>query len=138
VTIRTYRLRAYPTPRQKRRLARDFGAARWVYNRGLETISRAWRERQERITCVDFSRQLTKLKQAEVPWLKEVSSYVLTQSLRDLDRAFNAFYSKRARYPRFKKRREEQAVRYQLDARFKSCYVAGSRLARSAARPAAL
>jgi putative transposase len=77
-----YRFRAYPTPRQQRRLAREFGAARWVYNRGLETISRAWRERQERITWVDFSRQVTKLKQAEVPWLKEVSSYVPTQSLR--------------------------------------------------------
>jgi putative transposase len=97
VAIRAYRFRAYPTPRQERRLAREFGAARWVYNRGLETISRAWRERQERITGVDFSRQLTKLKQAEVPWLKEVSSTVLTQSLHDLDRALGAFYSKRAR-----------------------------------------
>jgi putative transposase len=124
----TYKLRAYPTPRQQRRLAREFGAARWVYNRGLETISRAWRERQERITWVDISRQLTKLKQAEVPWLKEVSSHVLTQSLRDLDRALKAFYSKRARYPRFKRRRGDQAVRYQLDGRLKGRYVAGSRL----------
>jgi len=77
---------------------------------------------------VDFSRQVTKLKQGEVPWLKEVSSYVFTQSLRDLDKAFEAFYAKRARYPRFKKRHGKQAVRYQLDARLKSCYVAGSRL----------
>jgi putative transposase len=128
VAICAYRFRAYPTPRQQRRLAREFGAARWVYNRGLETISRAWRERQERVTGVDFSRQVTKLKQAEVPWLKEVSSYVITQSLRDLDRAFKAFYAKRARYPRFKKRRGEQAVRYQLDKRLKNSYVAGSRL----------
>ena len=128
MAICAYRFRAYPTPRQQRRLAREFGAARWVYNRGLETISRAWRERQERVTGVDFSRQVTKLKQGEVPWLKEVSSYVLTQSLRDLDRAFKAFYAKRARYPRFKKRRGEQAVRYQLDKRLKNSYVAGSRL----------
>ena len=127
--IRSYRLRAYPTPRQQRRLAREFGAARWVYNRGLETISRAWRERQERITGVDVSRQITKLKQAEVPWLREISSYVLTQSLRDLDRAFKAFYAKRARYPRFKKRCGKQAVRYQLDGRLKGIYLAGSRLA---------
>jgi hypothetical protein len=91
VAICAYRFRAYPTTRQRRRLAREFGAARWAYNRGLETISRAWRERQERMTGVDFSRQLTKLKQAEVPWLKEVSSYVLTQSLRDLDRALRLF-----------------------------------------------
>src|SRR5260370_18748406 len=116
MAIRTYRLRAYPTPRQQRRLAREFGAARWVYNRGLETISRAWRERQERVTCVDFSRQVTKLKQGEDPWLKEVSSYLLTQSLRDLDKAFDAFYAKRARYPRFNKRHGNQAVPYQLDA----------------------
>ncbi len=112
MSIRTYKFRAYPTPRQKRRLAREFGAARWVFNRGLETISRAWRERQERITGVDFSRELTKLKEAEVPWLKEVSRYVLTQSLRDLDRAFKAFLLQAACYPRFKKRRGEQAVRY--------------------------
>jgi putative transposase len=90
VAICAYKFRAYPKPRQQRRLAREFGAARWVYNRGLETISRAWSERQERVTGVDFLRQVTKLKQAEVPWLKEVSSYVLTQSLRDLDRAFEA------------------------------------------------
>ncbi|HXB54881.1 MAG TPA: helix-turn-helix domain-containing protein, partial [Vicinamibacteria bacterium] len=39
MAICAYRFRAYPTPRQQRRLAREFGAARWVYNRGLETIS---------------------------------------------------------------------------------------------------
>jgi putative transposase len=105
VAICTYKFRARPTPRQQRRLAREFGAARWVYNRGLETISRAWRERGERVTCVDFSRQVTKLKQAEVPWLREVSSYVITQSLWDLDKAFRAFYAKRARHPRFNSRR---------------------------------
>jgi hypothetical protein len=74
VAICTYKFWARPTPRQHRRLAREFGAARWVYNRGLETISRAWRERGERVTCVDFSRQVTKLKQAEVPWLREVNT----------------------------------------------------------------
>ena len=126
--ICTYKFRAYPTPRQQRRLAREFGAARWVYNRGLETISRAWRERHERVTWVDFSRQVTKLKQAEVPWLREVSSYVLTQSIRDLEKAFKAFYAKRARHPRFKKKHGKQAVRYQLDSRRKNSYVAGSLL----------
>ncbi|HKC11176.1 MAG TPA: hypothetical protein VKI41_03865 [Vicinamibacteria bacterium] len=50
---------------------------------------------------MDFSRQVTKLKHGEVSWLKEVSSFVLTQSLRDLDEAFKAIYAKRAGYPRF-------------------------------------
>src|SRR5260370_34675620 len=98
MAIRTYRLRAYPTPRQQRRLAREFGAARWVYNRGLETISRAWRERQERVTCVELSRQVTKPKQREGPWVKEVPCYRLTQSLRDQDKGLEAFHAKPARY----------------------------------------
>src|SRR5258708_16117607 len=93
MAIRTYRLRAYPTPRQQRRLAREFGAARWVYNRGLETISRAWRERQERITCENFSRQLTKLKKAKVPCLNEASCTVHHQSSPTLSPAHNTFYS---------------------------------------------
>ena len=67
------------------------------------------------MTSVDFSRELTRLKKGEVPWLREVSSTVLTQSLRDLDRAFQAFFAKQANYPRFKKKRVAQAVRYQLD-----------------------
>src|SRR5258708_18220947 len=113
MAIRTYRLRAYPTPRQQRRLAREFGAARWVYNRGLETISRAWRERQERVTWVDFSRQVTKLKQGEVPWLKEVSNYVINHSVRHLGKAFDAFHAKPVRYPRFKKPHRKHSVRYQ-------------------------
>ena len=128
MAIRAYKFRAYPTPRQQRRLAREFGAARWAYNRGLGTISRGWRERRERVTWVDVSRQITKLKRAELPWLKEVSSSVITQSLRDLDGAFKAFYAKRASYPRFKKKRMEQAVRYQLDGRLKENYIGGSRL----------
>jgi putative transposase len=80
------------------------------------------------MTSVDFSRELTRLKKSEVPWLREVSSSVLTHSLRDLDRAFQAFFAKQASYPRFMKKRVAQAVRYQLDGRLKDIYLAGSRL----------
>jgi len=52
----------------------------------------------------------------------------VTQSLRDLDRAFGNFFAKRARYPRFKKRRTAQAVRYQLDPRQSDTWLAGERL----------
>jgi putative transposase len=102
---RGYRFRFYPTPRQERHLAKAFGCARWVSNFALEEISSAWREREERLSWVDLSRRITKLKGGDKPWLREVASTVVTQSLRDIDRSFRNFFEKRTRYPRFKKRR---------------------------------
>jgi putative transposase len=125
---RAYRLRFYPSPRQERQLAREFGAARWVWNFGLAEMSIAWRERQERVRVNEISRRLTELKAGEKPWLREVTSTTLTQSLRDLDRAFQNLFAKRAHYPRFKKRRVAQAVRYQLDPRQRGTWIAGERL----------
>lgn len=132
--LRAYRLRFYPTPRQQRRLAREFGAARWVWNFALSEMSRAWRERQERVTTASLSRRLTVMKRTdEHGWLAEASSTVLTQSLRDLDAAFGHFFRRvkageKPGYPRFKKRRTAQAVRYQLDPRLPSTWVSGERL----------
>ena len=45
------------------------------------------------------------------------NSTVITQTLRDQDRAFQNFFAGRASYPKFKKKNGLQAVRYQLDQR---------------------
>lgn len=124
-----YRLRVYPTANQRARLAREFGCARWVWNVCLAWRSDAYR-RGEKVTAVDFSRELTQLKKLEpYAWLNEVSSGTLVQKLRDQDRAFVNFFAKRAKYPKFKKRSHTQSVRYQIDQRISvSLYRAGEML----------
>ena len=115
---RAYPLRFYPTPAQAALLATSFGATRWVWNAALAWRSTAYRQEGERVTGVDFSRELSWLKPLEPsPWLRAVPSSVLIQALRDQDRAFANFFAKRARYPRFKKRRHAAAMRFQLDQR---------------------
>ncbi len=116
---RTYKLRVYPSSEQRERLARWFGAARWVWNHALERRSKAYRRRGESVSGVDVSRALTGLKRTRrYGWLGEVPSGIATQKLRDQDAAFKAFFAGRARYPRFKKRGAgQQAVRLQVDAR---------------------
>jgi putative transposase len=115
-SIRGFRLRFYPTLRQRRYLARAFGTARFVFNWGLAEKSTAWRERKESISLTQLSRMLTALK-AEKPWLAEVARTVQTEALRDQDAAYQNFFKKRARFPRFKSRHGAQAVRVQLDSR---------------------
>lgn len=49
--------------------------------------------------------------------MKDANSTVITQALRDQDRAFANFFAKRAKYPNFKRKHGAQAVRYQIDQR---------------------
>lgn len=48
-------------------------------------------------------------------WLNDATSTVITQALRDQDRAFSNFYARRSSYPKFKSKRGPQSVHYQLD-----------------------
>ncbi|EEQ3215300.1 TPA: IS200/IS605 family element transposase accessory protein TnpB, partial [Escherichia coli] len=45
-------------------------------------------------------------------WLKDAPSQPLQQSLKDLERAYKNFFRKRAAFPRFKKRGQNDAFRY--------------------------
>ena len=127
-TIRAYRFRFYPKLCQRKQLAREFGNARFVWNFSLRARRDAWRERKERLSSVDLSRWMTEIKRDWLPWLSETASTTATQALRDQDAAFQAFFQKRGGYPRFKKRKTAQAVRYQVDPRLKNNYVPGARL----------
>ena len=52
----------------------------------------------------------------EHPWLCDVSSVPIQQSLRHLDRAYKNFFEGRAKYPTFKKRRNTQSATYASNA----------------------
>ncbi len=47
----------------------------------------------------------------ELEWLKDAHSQVLQQSLKDLDRAYQNFFKKQVKFPRFRSKRGKQAVR---------------------------
>ncbi|MET9701037.1 RNA-guided endonuclease TnpB family protein [Streptomyces sp. NPDC006529] len=102
---RTYRYRFYPTDTQAEQLLRTFGACRWVYNEGLALRVKAWEEHHVALGFAETSRALTGWRRApETPWLQEVSSTVLQQSLRHLDSAYSRFFKGTARYPKPKRK----------------------------------
>lgn len=89
-----------------------------MWNRSLEYRSEAYRRRGESVSGVDFCRLLTRLKATDCyGWLKAVPATVLTQKLRDGDPAFRNFFKGRAHYPRFRKRGNAEALRWQIDQR---------------------
>ena len=114
-TKRAYKYRFYPTNDQKRILAQTFGCCRFVYNWGLSTRKTAYFQHGQKLTYNDLSAMLPYLKQ-EHPWLADVSSVPIQQSLRHLDRAYKNFFEGRAKYPTFKKRRNMQSATYASNA----------------------
>ena len=115
---RAYRMRVYPTAAQSALLGRLFGAARFVWNWALATRTAAWREREERVNWIGLSRQFTELRRAaDTAWLGELPREPFNQVLRDQERAFGNFFSKRAAYPRFKRRGGHASVRFTFDQR---------------------
>ncbi|WP_406177161.1 RNA-guided endonuclease InsQ/TnpB family protein [Streptomyces sp. NBC_00996] len=105
---RAYRYRFYPTDAQAAELSRTFGCVRKVYNMTLAARSEAW-ARQERLHYNATSAMLTAWKKTEeLAYLGEVSSVPLQQALRHLQTAFTNFFSKRAKYPRFKSRKKSR------------------------------
>ena len=59
---RAYQYRIYPTPDQKRILARTFGCVRYVYNWALRYRTEAYYQRQERVCYADTSAAFTALR----------------------------------------------------------------------------
>lgn len=120
---KAYRIRAYPNGAQQRLLRRWFGAARWLWDTALEIRSAAYRVLGLRLDGNDISRMLTEWKQtAGHQWLAEVPATVLTQTLRDQDKAFRSFFGvkldgtrakRKTRYPKPKKRWGQASLRFQ-------------------------
>lgn len=105
---RAYKYRFYPTPEQELNLNRTFGCARYVYNRGLEMRTTAWKDGIKKPPTVASQLAVWK-REPETEFLKEVSSVTLMMATQNLGIAFDNFFAKRASYPRFKSKRRSTA-----------------------------
>lgn len=114
---RAYKYRFYPTTEQENLLRRTMGCVRLVYNKALSAKTEGWYERQERIDYKQTSSLLTGWKKTEdLEFLNEVSCVPLQQCLRHLQKAMSNFWGKRAKYPRFKAKRNGGSAEFTKSA----------------------
>lgn len=112
-----YKCRAYPTPEQAMLLSRTFGCVRVVWNQALAARHALYATEGKSTSYKQTDAALTELKKThEFAWLAEVSSVPLQQALRHQHNAYQAFFAKRARYPRFKSRNGKQSASYTRSA----------------------
>ena len=103
---KVYRFRMRPTKTQEVGLYRMAGARRFVYNWALSRRKGYYAEHGKGISARELSSELTALKsQPETLWLKEADSQMLQQALTDVDRAYDAFFKRRSRFPRLRSKK---------------------------------
>lgn len=100
----------YPNQETRNQFGRDFGACRWIYNHALHFRTESWLVNKKYVGYHETARDLVALKKLpEYAWLKDANSQCLQQSLRHLDSAYAKFFSKKAKYPNFKKKFGKQS-----------------------------
>ena len=113
LTRRATKVRIYPTKDQKIILAQHFGCARWWWNHALNLNIATYKETGKGLTQVALNKCLPVLKKSpETEWLADCYSQVLQAVTLNLVTAYKNFFASRARYPRFKSKKNHQSIQY--------------------------
>ncbi|ABB62657.1 RNA-guided endonuclease InsQ/TnpB family protein [Shigella dysenteriae] len=111
--LQAFKFQLRPAGQQEREMRRFAGACRFVFNRALARQNENHEAGNKYIPYGKMASWLVEWKNAtETQWLKDSPSQPLQQSLKDLERAYKNFFRKRAAFPRFKKRGQNDAFRY--------------------------
>lgn len=98
-----FKFRIYPNKTQQELINRTLGCCRFVYNHFLAIRRDEWTANHKSVTYNQTSAMLTDLKRyEEYNWLRQVDSMALQESLKNLDTAYQNFFKRQSRYPRFK------------------------------------
>jgi putative transposase len=108
---RSYRFQLKTNAQQRVQLSHFAGCNRFVYNMALSKQKKRLDQSESVQSYAQMCVQLIALKQ-EYPFLAEVHSQPLQQTLKDLDRALKEGLSQAKGFPRFKKRGKQDSFRY--------------------------
>ena len=112
-----YKVRAYPDTEQAALLSRTFGCIRVVWNKTLADRQRRYTTTGESTPYRETDAALASWKKdPDLTFLSEVSSVPLQQALRHQHSAFQSFFNRRGRYPRFKNRNARQSAHFTRSA----------------------
>ena len=94
-------------------MRRFAGACRFVFNRALALQNENHEAGNKYVSYTKMASWLIEWKShPDTQWLKDTPSQPLQQSLKDLERGYKNFFQKRAAFPCFKKRGQNDAFRY--------------------------
>ena len=108
----TYKVRLEPNNKQVGKFRQFAGAARFAYNWALEQQDKNHKEGGKFLSDCDLRKQFTLHKQTNT-WLYNISNDVTAQAIIDACLAYQRFFKKQAKFPKFKSRKRSKPSFYQ-------------------------
>ncbi len=109
--LRVVKVRLYPNNQQQQALSQAFGNCRWLWNYCLNLMNQTYQDTGKGLSGYEVKKRIPQLKK-EYEWLKLTYSQCLQQVCLNLGVAFNNFFERRAKYPRFKSKHGKQSIQY--------------------------
>lgn len=114
------KVRLYPTKEQETLFWKSAGVAKYSYNWALSRYEEL-KKQGIKISNKELRKEFTLIRKTDIKrsWLKEVSSEISQQAIKDLDTAFKRFFKNIANYPKFKKKGKCEVSFYHLTNKLK-------------------
>ncbi len=106
---KAFRFRLLPTPDQEVLLSKHFGCVRFIFNHFLTEKKEHYLLNRTTLkfgTCCNDL--VVKKKEEGFEWLKDVNSHALIAALINLETAYTNFFSKRAKFPKYKSKKSNR------------------------------
>lgn len=111
--LQAFKFELQPTARQRGIMQCFAGACRYVFNKALNVQQERHANGEIKLSYAALCKLLTGWRaSAATPWLREAPAQPLQQALKDLERAYDNFFAKRAAFPRFKRKGRHNSFRY--------------------------
>jgi putative transposase len=98
---------------QKQKVHQTIGVCRYVYNLYISKNKEAYEQDKNFMSGYDFSKWLNNIYTKENDtWIKDVSSKAVKKSMMNAEMAFKRFFKGLAKFPRFKKKKNQDVKAY--------------------------
>jgi len=101
--ILAHKIQLDPTVKQKIYFNQACGTARFVWNWALEEWNKQYKS-GKKPNANSLKKKFNVLKYKEYPWIKDIHRDAHSQPFANLQKAFNGFFKKKSKYPKFKKK----------------------------------
>ena len=109
-TVLTHRIELKPNTIQEALFRQCVGASRFAYNWALGEWQRQYAA-GEKPNEAALRRQFNAIKPVEFPWILDLPKSVPQQAIKNVSRAYQRFFKKQSKFPRFKKRGVHDSAR---------------------------
>ena len=106
--LKSFKYRLYPNAEQERFIQKTFGCVRFVYNEMLAFKKYIYETENKSLSKFDCNNYCNRILKKQYEWLRDVDKNALTNSIYNMDSAYQKFFKEHAGYPKFKSKKNNR------------------------------